>query len=73
MQVYDVSHFADDHPGGTVISTYFGRDGTDVFATFHPPAAWKQLNDYYIGDLVVSQLFRLPHPHVDSNFSPTCG
>nr|Q9LEN0.1 RecName: Full=Bifunctional delta 6-fatty acyl acetylenase/desaturase; Short=CpAcet6 [Ceratodon purpureus]CAB94992.1 delta 6-fatty acetylenase [Ceratodon purpureus] len=50
-KVYDISRFADDHPGGTVISTYFGRDGTDVFATFHPPAAWKQLNDYYIGDL----------------------
>jgi len=51
-KVYDVSLWADEHPGGTVISTYFGRDGTDVFATFHPPSAWKQLNDFYIGELV---------------------
>jgi len=51
-KVYDVSSFAEEHPGGTVISTYFGRDATDVFATFHPNSAWKLLQTFYIGDLV---------------------
>jgi fatty acid desaturase len=50
-KVYDVSNFADEHPGGSVISTYFGRDGTDVFSSFHASSTWKILQDFYIGDV----------------------
>lgn len=51
-KVYDVSKFADQHPGGSVIGTYFGRDGTDVFSTFHAATTWKLLQTFYIGDLL---------------------
>lgn len=51
-KVYDVSDFAEQHPGGTVINTYFGRDATDVFSTFHASTTWKLLQNFYIGDLV---------------------
>ncbi|KAG0573811.1 hypothetical protein KC19_VG211200 [Ceratodon purpureus] len=51
-KVYDVSTFAEQHPGGTVINTYFGRDATDVFSTFHASTSWKILQNFYIGNLV---------------------
>lgn len=51
-KVYDVSKFAEQHPGGSVINTYFGRDATDVFSTFHAATTWKLLQNFYIGDLV---------------------
>lgn len=54
MQVYDISNWADQHPGGRVISTYAGKDATDVFAGFHSPAAWKLLKPLYVGELLVS-------------------
>lgn len=57
-----MSNFADQHPGGAVISTYFGRDATDVFSTFHASTTWKLLRTFYIGDLVVSLLFRILYP-----------
>lgn len=53
-QVYDVSKFAEQHPGGEVIYTHAGRDGTDIFTTFHASTTWKTLQDFYIGDLKVS-------------------
>ncbi len=53
-QVYDVSMFAHQHPGGSVIYTHAGRDATDIFAGFHAPATWKVLQQFYIGDYMVS-------------------
>ncbi len=53
-QVYDVSMFAQQHPGGSVIYTHAGRDATDIFAGFHAPATWKLLQQFYIGDYMVS-------------------
>ena len=53
MQVYDVTNFWAQHPGGKVILTYAGRDATDVFATFHSPATWSQLKHLCIGRLEV--------------------
>lgn len=64
--MYDVSNFADEHPGGSVISTYFGRDGTDVFSSFHAASTWKILQDFYIGDVEASHD---PHASVISLFA----
>lgn len=51
--MYDVSDFAAQHPGGSVITTYFGRDGTDAFSSFHAGTTWKILQEFYIGDVDV--------------------
>ncbi|CAM6098804.1 unnamed protein product [Calypogeia fissa] len=50
-KVYDVTQFGKDHPGGPVIFTQAGRDGTDYFRVFHSAKAWTYLQEYYIGDL----------------------
>ena len=52
-RVYDVSSWH-DHPGGSVIFTHAGDDFTDIFAAFHPASALKDLEKFYIGDLVDS-------------------
>lgn len=49
-QVYDISNWA-DHPGGSVIFTHAGDDMTDAFNLFHPPAARKALDQFYIGEI----------------------
>lgn len=49
-----MSKFAGQHPGGEVIYTHAGRDGTDIFTTFHASTTWKILPEFYIGDLKVS-------------------
>jgi cytochrome b involved in lipid metabolism len=54
-KVYDVSMFAQQHPGGSVIYTHAGRDATDIFAGFHAPATWKLLQQFYIGDYMSVQ------------------
>ncbi|KAF9941858.1 hypothetical protein BGZ70_006198, partial [Mortierella alpina] len=53
-KVYDVREFVPVHPGGSVILTHVGKDGTDVFETFHPEAAWETLANYFVGDIVES-------------------
>ncbi|KAL3692131.1 hypothetical protein R1sor_005782 [Riccia sorocarpa] len=50
-KVYDVTNFGKTHPGGPVIFTQAGRDGTDAFKLFHPPRAYQQLKEVYIGDV----------------------
>jgi Cytochrome b5-like Heme/Steroid binding domain len=52
-QVYDVSSWAPEHPGGRVVYTYAGKDATDVFAGFHSAAAWAVLKPLYVGELLV--------------------
>ncbi len=42
-ELYDVSAWADRHPGGEVLKQYFGRDATGVFAAFHSALARKML------------------------------
>jgi fatty acid desaturase/predicted heme/steroid binding protein len=49
-KVYDVSNW-EDHPGGTVIFSHAGDDFTDIFAAFHPPSAFKEMQKFYIGEL----------------------
>jgi len=51
-KVYDVKEFIPHHPGGSVILTHVGRDGSDVFDAFHPEETTGVLADYYVGDLV---------------------
>ena len=52
-QVYDVTKFLDDHPGGTEIMVdVTGRDATDDFEdVVHSATARKQLEGLYIGEL----------------------
>lgn len=52
-QVYDVTKFLDDHPGGTEIMVdVTGRDATDDFEdVVHSSTARKQLEGLYIGEL----------------------
>ena len=54
VQVYDVTGWSAQHPGGRVIATYAGKDATDVFACFHAATSWTQLKQFYVGELVVS-------------------
>lgn len=53
-KVYDVSGWAEAHPGGRAVYAFAGRDATDVFNAFHPPAAFKMLANHCIGELVDS-------------------
>eukprot|EP00850_Spirogloea_muscicola_P019298 SM000188S03793 [mRNA] locus=s188:17651:18649:+ [translate_table: standard] len=57
-QVYDVTKFLDEHPGGDeVMLSSTGKDATDDFEDVgHSTSARKQLNQYYIGELDPSSL-----------------
>jgi 4-hydroxysphinganine ceramide fatty acyl 2-hydroxylase len=54
-KIYDVTDFADRHPGGReIIENRVGQDVTQVMKSLeihrHSPAAFKILDRYYIGD-----------------------
>ena len=49
---YDVTGFGQEHPGGRIIFTHAGQNATDVFNAFHPPAVYKWLPRFYVGELV---------------------
>lgn len=54
-KVYDVTDFADRHPGGKqLIEKHVGQDVTQVMKSpeihKHSPAAFKMLDKYYIGE-----------------------
>lgn len=52
-QVYDVTSFLDDHPGGgESITINAGQDSTEAFNDLHSDKARRDLQKYYIGDLV---------------------
>ena len=52
-QVYDISKFAPNHPGGDIIYQYAGRDATDEFDAFHMPRVKRsRLPAYHIGSIV---------------------
>eukprot|EP00897_Mesotaenium_endlicherianum_P001331 jgi/Mesen1/1225/ME000129S00322 len=48
-KVYDVTKFAETHPGGGVIYTFAGKEATDVFSTFHASTTWPFLQQLQIG------------------------
>ena len=52
-QVYDVTDFAPQHPGGSAILAYGGRDASDVFAAFHASRTWSKLKEFCIGEVEV--------------------
>ncbi|KAL2893346.1 Cytochrome b5 [Bienertia sinuspersici] len=58
MQVYNVTSFLDDHPGGDdVLLTATGKDATDDFEDIgHSDTARDMLKTYYVGDLDVSSV-----------------
>jgi len=51
-QVYDVTAFIDQHPGGVEkIVEGCGKESSQIFAAIHSNFAWNLLKDYYVGDL----------------------
>ncbi|GMH64943.1 hypothetical protein TrST_g9657 [Triparma strigata] len=50
-EVYDATSFAPDHPGGTIINKYAGKDCSDQFKAFHRPRVAGYLKKYRIGSL----------------------
>ena len=52
-KVYDCTPFLDKHPGGSAsITMNAGADCTEDFVAVHSAKAWKDLEEFYIGDLV---------------------
>lgn len=59
-KIYDVSDWANDHPGGDVpLLNLAGQDVTDAFVAYHPGTAWQYLDKfftgYYLKDYSVSE------------------
>ncbi|KAJ3374262.1 hypothetical protein GGF31_007781 [Allomyces arbusculus] len=57
-RVYDIRDLIDEHPGGAVILTHVGRDGSDAFDAFHPESTAEVLADYYVGDLAAEDIIQ---------------
>jgi len=53
-QVYDITDYVEDHPGGaSTIVRYPGADCTEQFSGIqHPAKVWDVIQDYYVGDVV---------------------
>lgn len=50
LQVYDLSAYADQHPGGDAIYNNAGGDATQGFmGPQHPPSVHDLIPEYYIG------------------------
>ncbi len=54
-KVYDITDFAKNHPGGSIISDYAGRNASDEFDAFHLPRVRRRLPAYCIGTLVTNE------------------
>lgn len=50
-KVYDVTNYANEHPGGGSMLRGCGMDATQMFSQ-HSNNAWKLLDQFYIGDVV---------------------
>lgn len=54
-EVYDLTEYADQHPGGDVIYNDAGKDATEGFnGPQHPPTVRDLLKEYHIGYVTVS-------------------
>lgn len=61
--VYDTTSYLDDHPGGPAsIIMNAGADATEEFMAIHSPAAQKQLEDFYIGEVEMDDVVEAPPP-----------
>ena len=55
-QVYDVTSYIDQHPGGVRrIVEMCGQESSQAFAAIHSNFAWNLLKDFYIGDISTNQ------------------
>lgn len=45
-KTYDLTKWADYHPGGSLIRQYNGRDATEIFKAFHGPEAMEKLKRF---------------------------
>mmetsp|Transcript_41391 Transcript_41391/g.100458 ORF Transcript_41391/g.100458 Transcript_41391/m.100458 type:complete len:814 (-) Transcript_41391:553-2994(-) len=62
-KVYDGTAFLDDHPGGgSSILIVGGTDCTEEFEALHSSKAWKQLEQFYLGELDAASLDAPPAP-----------
>ena len=53
LKVYDVTEYADQHPGGDAIFTHAGGDATEGFhGPQHPPTVFDLVDEYCIGWLL---------------------
>jgi fatty acid desaturase/predicted heme/steroid binding protein len=50
-KVYDVTEFAPQHPGGSILASFGGRDVSDEFEAFHVPRVRHRLPPYCVGTL----------------------
>lgn len=57
-QVYDVTKFLEDHPGGDeVLLSATGKDATDDFEDVgHSTSARAMMDEYYVGEIDVSTI-----------------
>ncbi|XP_020245196.1 cytochrome b5-like [Asparagus officinalis] len=57
-QVYDVTKFLDDHPGGDeVLLSVTGKDATDDFEDVgHSNTARAMMDEYYVGEIDASTI-----------------
>jgi len=54
-KVYDATKYLEDHPGGAAsIMISGGQDCTEEFEALHSSKAWKKLDEFLIGDLVIA-------------------
>lgn len=53
LQVYDITDYADDHPGGVQsLLRLPGQDNTEGFSGIqHPAKVWDMIQDYYVGEV----------------------
>jgi L-lactate dehydrogenase (cytochrome) len=69
QQVYDVTEFLDQHPGGSaIILKYAGRDATEEYEPIHPPNALEDnlSVEKRLGEIDLSTLKDLPKADVKS-------
>jgi len=60
-RVYNVTSWIPKHPGGTdTIVLNGGKDGTQIFESYHPVKAFPVLEKYYIGELEESEYPQFP-------------
>eukprot|EP00930_Biecheleria_cincta_P023830 TRINITY_DN17142_c0_g3_i1.p1 TRINITY_DN17142_c0_g3~~TRINITY_DN17142_c0_g3_i1.p1 ORF type:complete len:963 (-),score=145.10 TRINITY_DN17142_c0_g3_i1:263-3109(-) len=50
-KVYDLTGWAPNHPGGSIIYKFAGVDASDQFAAFHQPRVGKRLPRFLIGEI----------------------
>jgi len=72
-KVYDVTHFLEQHPGGSeVLLDVAGRDATQDFEDVgHSDEARTMMKDYYIGDLEGSSAKESAKPYASSTATNT--